>query len=152
MSAIKPQASYPYRWTDRAICVKRRHPRILIVDDNTNAAEALAAYLDGGPFKVLAVYGGAAAIAAACIWKPDALLLDISMPVIDGFSVARALRQNAKTSSMVIVALTAHDDAFVKQRASEGDFDGYCQKGLMLQSLMALLHSFIESANCLGLG
>lgn len=145
MSATKLQASCPHRWTDRAVRVRRRHPRILIVDDNSNAAEALAAYLECAPFKVLAVYGGAAAVAAACIWKPDALLLDISMPEMDGFSVARALRHNAQTSSMVIVALTAHDDVFVKQRAAKGDFDGYCQKGLMLQTLTALLESFIRS-------
>ncbi|KMZ13162.1 Two-component response regulator [Candidatus Burkholderia humilis] len=121
--------------------VKKRATRVLVVDDNSNGADAFAAFLSSGQAKVLAVYGGAAAIAAACVWKPDVVLLDISMPEIDGFYVAKALRGNARTSTAIIVALTAHDESFVKQNANKEDFDAYCQKGLMLESLTSLLGS-----------
>jgi two-component system, OmpR family, response regulator len=142
---IRPNVA-PRRWTNRSVFVRTRATRVLVVDDNNNGADALAAFLSSGRSKVLAVYGGAAAIAAACVWKPDVILLDISMPEIDGFYVAKALRSNARTSTAIIVALTAHDESFVKQNADEKDFDAYCQKGLMLESLTSLLVSLTEAS------
>jgi CheY-like chemotaxis protein len=61
------------------------------------------------------------------------------MPEMDGFAAAKALRGDDRTSSLIIVALTAHDRRYVEARASEEDFDGYCQKGLMLEPLIDLL-------------
>jgi CheY-like chemotaxis protein len=121
-------------------------PRVLVVDDNSNGADALATYLELGKLKVTAVYGGAAAIAAACVWKPDVVLLDISMPQVDGFAVAKALRDNACTASTVIVALTAYDEGVVRRGSAHTDFDAYCQKGHMLDSLSSLLVSFTQGA------
>ncbi|MFM0523253.1 response regulator [Caballeronia jiangsuensis] len=133
-------------WTTRCISARGRVPRVLVVDDNSNGADALATYLGlGSKLKVAAVYGGAATIAAACVWKSDVVLLDISMPQVDGFTVAKALRGNARTASTVIVALTAHDEGVVRQRSSDAEFDAYCQKGLMLDSLSSLLVSFTQS-------
>jgi CheY-like chemotaxis protein len=133
------------RWTSRSLHVRDRAPRVLIVDDNSNAADALAAYLGSAKLNTAAVYGGAAAIAACCVWRPDVVLLDISMPVIDGFAVAKALRSNARTSAAIIVALTAHDESFVTRNATPSDFDAYCQKGLVLDSLATLLASLTQT-------
>ncbi|SAK84697.1 response regulator receiver protein [Caballeronia fortuita] len=127
------------RWTSRTTTVIGRDPRVLIVDDNRNAADALAAYLALCELEVKPVYGGGAAVAAAGDWQPDVVLLDISMPQIDGFQVARILRNDSRTAETIIVALTAHDDDFVRRKASETDFDAYCQKGQLLQPLMMLL-------------
>jgi two-component system, OmpR family, response regulator len=138
-------AATPRRWTSRTAPVTGRATRVLVVDDNRNVADALTAYLDCGVLKTLAVYGGIAAIAASCVWRPDIVLLDISMPSVDGFAVAKCLRGNARTSTAVIVALTAHDETFVQQRASPTDFDAYCQKGLVLDSLDGLLASVTTS-------
>lgn len=136
------------RWTARCISARGRVPRVLVVDDNSNGADALATYLGlGSKLQVAAVYGGAAAIAAACVWKPDVVLLDISMPEVDGFTVAKALRGNARTASTVIVALTAHDEGVVRQRSSDAEFDAYRQKGLMLNSLSSLLVSFTQDGS-----
>ncbi|WP_371747383.1 response regulator [Caballeronia sp. Sq4a] len=134
------------RWTSRTFLARGRSPRVLVVDDNSGGADALAAYLAMVKHKVAAVYGGAAAIAAACVWKPDVVVLDISMPRIDGFAVARALRTNLRTATAVIVALTAHAEDFVAKRSSHTDFDAYCQKGLMLDALPSLLSSFMRDA------
>jgi CheY-like chemotaxis protein len=142
---IRP-AQTARRWTSRTFLARGRSPRVLVVDDNSSGADALAAYLEMSKHKVTAVYGGASAIAAACVWKPDVVLLDISMPRIDGFAVARALRSNLRTAAAVIVALTAHDERFVKQSSCHMDFDGYCQKGLMLDALSSLLTSFTRDA------
>jgi two-component system, OmpR family, response regulator len=135
----------PRRWTTRSASVPARSMRVLVVDDNKNTADALAAYLESAALKALAVYGGIAAIGTSCIWKPDVVLLDISMPGVDGFTVANTLRANARTSAIVIVALTAHDESFVKAKAAEGDFDAYCQKGLVLDELSSLLLSLTHA-------
>ena len=131
----------PLRWTSRSANVIGRNPRILVVDDYVHGADALATYLEVSRLsaQALAVYGGTAALSVAFNWKPDIVLLDISMPEMDGFAVAKALRGDDRTSSLVIIALTAHDRRYVEDRASEEDFDGYCQKGLMLEPLIDLL-------------
>lgn len=71
---------------------------------------------------------------------------------MDGFAVANTLRANAQTSDIVIIALTAHDQRYVKTRASEADFDGYCQKGLMLEPLIDLLLDCTQTAHDSGTG
>ncbi|WP_061167417.1 response regulator [Caballeronia hypogeia] len=132
-------ALIPRRWTSRSLSINGRAPRVLVVDDNSNAADALAVYLGFSRLDVRVVYDGAAAIATALSWRPDVVLLDISMPVVDGFVVAKTLRDNARTSGAFIVALTAHDEGFVRQRAAESEFDAYCQKGQVLDTLSQLL-------------
>ncbi|MBC8640823.1 response regulator [Caballeronia sp. EK] len=117
---------------------------MLVVDDNRNSADALATYLGLVGFKVQTEYSGAAAISKARAWVPDVVLLDISMPEMDGFAVARNLRTDMRTSPPIIVALTAHDEKYVKDRATGPDFDAYCQKGLMLEPLVILLNELSE--------
>jgi CheY-like chemotaxis protein len=68
------------------------------------------------------------------------------MPQVDGFAVAKALRDNARTASTVIVALTAHDEGVVRRGSAHADFDAYYQKGHMLDSLSSLLVSFTQGA------
>lgn len=100
MEMTRP-AHEAWRWTSRTFLARGRS---LVVDDNSIGADALAAYLEMSNHKVTAVYGGAAAIAAS-VWKPDVVLLDISMPRIDGCAVARALGSNLRTAASVILAL-----------------------------------------------
>ncbi|MGN8112449.1 response regulator [Paraburkholderia sp. 22098] len=113
--------------------------QVLVVDDNENAADALTIYLALSGINAKAAYGGATAIALALEWRPDVILLDISMPGLDGFAVAKRLRDEPQVSDVVIVALTAHDESYVSGRATPNDFDAYCQKGQMLAALDALL-------------
>src|SRR5690606_25112578 len=68
---------------------------ILVVDDNRDAAESLSYVLEVHGHRVQALASGAAAIAAASVKLPDAVLLDIAMPAMDGHEVARRLRQIA---------------------------------------------------------
>lgn len=129
----------PTRWTHRTTPIRGRAPRILVVDDNQSGADALATYLELVSMSVQAAYDGRSAIALAKIWRPDIVLLDISMPGLDGFDVAKLLRADLQVSSVIIVALTAHDEAHVRARATPAEFDAYCQKGLVLDPLTRLL-------------
>jgi CheY-like chemotaxis protein len=70
-----------------------------------------------------------AAIPAINGWTPDIAVLDINMPDMDGFAVARQLRQHRRTQHIVIVAFTAQDEFTIRANGIAAGFDGYCQKG-----------------------
>jgi CheY-like chemotaxis protein len=134
------------RWTDRVALIPQLSPRVLVVDDNVNAADALATYLSLFGLSTKTAYGGRVAVIAWLEWHPDIVLLDISMPDLDGFKVARMMRGNSRSSETVVVALTAHDESFVSQKASSFEFDAYCQKGHMLTALTSLIAELIHAA------
>jgi two-component system, OmpR family, response regulator len=127
--------------------LRGRAPRILIVDDNSESADALATFLGLISLTAQASYDGAAAILKAADWIPDVVLLDISMPEVTGFQVATALRSNPRTTHAIIVAVTAHEEQYVKERTTSADFDAYCQKGLILEPLFALLTELSENGS-----
>ena len=127
------------RWSDRKVAFKEGAPRVLIVDDNENAADAMAMLLSLKGMNTRTAFGGLQAIAMAIDWVPDVVLLDISMPDVDGFAVATVLRADWRTEKIVILAFTAHDERDVNRKASNVEFDGYCQKGQAVESLVDML-------------
>jgi CheY-like chemotaxis protein len=87
----------------------RAPPRVLVVDDNVKAVEMLATLLEREGYLALRAYGGAEAIQAAHAAPPDLVILDLMMPDVSGFEVARALRASAQTACIPILVLTAKD-------------------------------------------
>ncbi len=83
--------------------------RVLVVDDNVQAVELVATVLQAEGCRVLRAYGGAEAIEAARSDPPDIVILDLMMPEVSGFEVARALRETARTARIPILVLTAKD-------------------------------------------
>jgi CheY-like chemotaxis protein len=83
--------------------------RVLVVDDNVQAVELLAGALDAMGYGVLRAYGGAEAIEAARGARPDLVILDLIMPEVSGFEVAKALRASVETAHIPILVLTAKD-------------------------------------------
>ena len=102
--------------------------RILIIDDNEDAAAALAMLVEelGGETRV--AHDGAAGLHAVDEFHPDVVLLDIGMPGMDGYETCRRLRLAPGGSSMVIVALTGWGQDQDKQRAIDGGFDAHVTK------------------------
>jgi CheY-like chemotaxis protein len=100
--------------------------RILVVDDNEDAAESLGMLLRVFGHDVHVAHDGAAALAEAASWAPEVVLLDIGLPVMDGFQVARSLR--AGNGALRLVALTGRCDAEDRQRGQEAGFDAYLVK------------------------
>ena len=82
------------------------HPRILIVDDNRDELQMLRTALKGR-FEVLEASDGFDAYALACAERPAAIVLDIAMPVVDGWTVLRKLRTNPSTKDIPVVIFTA---------------------------------------------
>ena len=83
--------------------------RVLVVDDNVKAVELLATALEAERYGVIRAYGGAEAIEAARSAPPDVVILDLMMPGVNGFEVARALRESENTARIPILVLTAKD-------------------------------------------
>jgi two-component system, OmpR family, response regulator len=119
--------------------------RILVVDDNHNAAEALAAYLSFEKVDSRTAFGGLEAISIGSAWLPHAIAMDISMPECNGVQAALALRQDGRTSGIAIIAFTALDEAEVCRHLTDQEFDGYCQKGQSPANLLALVMTFAHA-------
>src|ERR1041384_5112883 len=90
--------------------------RVLVVDDNRDVANSVAALLRLLGHTVLPAYDGATALALAGNFKPDVAILDLNMPKMDGFEVARQLRELPDLKPLKIVALTALDETMLAHR------------------------------------
>ena len=80
---------------------------ILIVDDKTNNLQLLSEYLKKANYKVLIAQSGTKAIETAKVLRPDLILLDVMMPVMNGFDVGRHLKSNLETKDIPLIFMTA---------------------------------------------
>lgn len=98
--------------------------RVLIVEDNPDGADSLAMFLRLSGFDVRVAYGGQEGVEAALGDPPNAVLCDINMPYVDGFDVARQLRE-ALPDPPLLVAVTARHEQDLLRPAGEAGFDHY---------------------------
>jgi CheY-like chemotaxis protein len=97
--------------------------RVLIVDDNQDAAISMAMVLGAVGFDVETSFDGQRALKVAERFKPDACVLDINMPGMDGYELARRLRENAAGTPPVLATVTAYSDHAHLDRAVDAGFD-----------------------------
>lgn len=103
--------------------ISAKPPRVLVVDDNPDAAASLAKLLGAAGFQVEATFDGEAALAAARRFRPDACVLDIAMPGMDGYELARGLRRLARNRPLVLATVTGYHDNDHLDRAVDAGFD-----------------------------
>lgn len=115
--------------------------RVLIADDNVDAAVALAEWLETMGYEVHTAFDGAEAFEMACRLHPDAVLLDISMPLLRGDEVCRRLRAEPWARSALIVAITGHSGAKERARSMAAGFDVYIVKPVDPREIRTLLQS-----------
>ncbi|WP_198320733.1 hybrid sensor histidine kinase/response regulator [Azohydromonas aeria] len=113
--------------------------RVLVVDDNVDAADSLAMMLQLIGHEARAVHDGAAALEQAPAWQPDIVLLDIGLPGMDGYEVARRLRADAALAGTLLVALTGWGSEADKRRSAEAGFDAHLTKPVALGDVEAVL-------------
>ncbi|SMP78349.1 ATP-binding protein [Noviherbaspirillum suwonense] len=113
--------------------------RILVVDDNRDAVDALAMMLKLGGNDVEIAYEGMAALAIAQSFVPDAVVLDIGLPGIDGYEVARRLRARPETAGALIVAVTGYGQKEDRERSRAAGFDHHLVKPIESDALLKLL-------------
>ncbi|SDC72264.1 PAS domain S-box-containing protein [Massilia sp. PDC64] len=119
-------------------CTALAGHRVLVVDDNADAADTLALLLDTHGARARAVYGGPAALAALPGFAPTVVLLDLGMPEMDGFDVARAIRAEGH-AHVRIVALTGWGQQADRERTRAAGFDHHLTKPVDLGALAAWL-------------
>jgi PAS domain S-box-containing protein len=118
--------------------------RILVVDDNRDAADSLAMLCEFGGHAALAAYSSAQALEVAAQLKPDVALLDIGLPDIDGYELARRLRHKGE-SVPLLIAITGYGQAEDRLRAQSAGFDYHFVKPVNVESLLKLLSSMTGS-------
>jgi signal transduction histidine kinase/CheY-like chemotaxis protein len=115
--------------------------RILVVDDNRDSAESLATLLRLVGNDVRTAHDGAEALAVAAAYQPDLMLLDIGLPVLNGYEVARRLRTEPGYGRPVLVALTGYGSDEDRRRSLVAGFDHHLVKPVDFDTLQQLLAS-----------
>jgi DNA-binding response OmpR family regulator len=112
--------------------------RVLVVDDNADAADSLAMLLQVRGDEVRVAYDGEEALFAEQQFKPDVLLLDIGMPKLSGYDVARRVR-DARGPGVLLVAITGWGQEEDRQRARDAGFDHHFTKPVDYAALLAVI-------------
>lgn len=115
------------------------HKRILVIDDNVDASEALAMLLANEGHKVETRQDGVSGISAAETFKPDVVLLDIGMSGMDGYQVAKSLRESTTQKDVVLVAVTGYGLPVDRLRSAEAGFDHHLTKPVDYEALIRLV-------------
>jgi two-component system OmpR family response regulator len=117
--------------------------RVLIVEDNTDGADSLAVFLQVSGFDVRVAYSGQQGVEAALADPPNAVLCDINMPGVDGFAVARRLREELREPPL-LVAVTARREQDLLRPAGEAGFDHYFIKPADPVEIAGLLSEYAD--------
>jgi two-component system cell cycle response regulator DivK len=124
-------------------------PRILIVEDNEWSRDMLLRRLSRRGYQVLCAPDGRRGIAMAHEQSPDLIVMDMSLPEIDGWEAVRYLKADPATRAIPIVALTAHAMASDRKKAMDAGCDDYHTKPVDFESLLRSLEGFLEARNSL---
>jgi CheY-like chemotaxis protein len=119
--------------------------RILIADDNKDAAETLGIFLELSGHEIHLAHSGVQALELANQLKPDVAVLDIGMPDMNGYEVAKRIRREPWGAGLTLIALTGWGQDSDKQRAQEAGFDHHCTKPVDPDTFERLFASRIES-------
>jgi CheY-like chemotaxis protein len=115
------------------------HRRMLVVDDNVDAADSLSMVLDALGHSVKAAYEGATALELMDSFAPEVVLLDIGLPEMDGLEVARRIRARPDGEAVRLIALTGWGQDEDKRRTQEAGFDEHLTKPVDAVSLATLI-------------
>jgi len=115
--------------------------RCLVVEDNVDAAQLLEFALESEGHQVHVTYDGPDAVAAAATFKPDAVVLDIGLPRMNGYDVARAIRRIPGCEDILIIAVTGYGQEADRQKSREAGCDHHLVKPIDLNSLLSALAS-----------
>jgi CheY-like chemotaxis protein len=109
--------------------------RILVIDDNRDAAQSLSMLLSGEGHTVGLAYDGPSGLETALAERPQIVLLDIGLPGMDGYAVARALRQQPGLDRMQLIALSGYGRKEDREQARAAGFNGYLTKPVNFDEL-----------------
>ncbi len=118
--------------------------RILLVEDNEMNRDMLSRRLTRKGYEVVIAMDGGQGLAMATSTSPDLILMDMSLPVIDGWEATRQLRAAPETHALPIIALTAHAMSGDREKALEAGCDDYDTKPIELPRLLAKIELLLD--------
>jgi CheY-like chemotaxis protein len=113
--------------------------RVLICDDNVDSANTWAALLDAEGYDVRISHFGQRCVEEALAWRPQAALVDIGLPGMDGYAVARALRAAPGGNAILLIAVTGYDRPNDRAQAHAAGFDHHFRKPADVDEVLSLL-------------
>jgi two-component system cell cycle response regulator DivK len=122
----------------------REVPLVLLAEDFEDARELYRDYLEFSGFAVQTANNGREAIAQALALNPDIILMDASMPVLDGWQATRELKSNPSTQHIPILALTAHAFEDARREAQDVGCDGFVTKPCLPDDLVVKVRAALE--------
>ena len=122
-------------------------PRLLLVEDNEESREGLSRHLRRKGFEVLVAVDGRQGLEAARSANPDLILMDMSLPIIDGWEATRQLKAAAETQRIPIIALTAHAMVGDREKALAAGCDDYDVKPIELERLLGKIEALLARAS-----
>jgi CheY-like chemotaxis protein len=126
---------------------KDQRPRVLIVDDYPDAREMYSEYLQYSGFDVVEAQNGQEALQRAVDEQPDIILMDLSLPVMDGWEATRRLKADKRTASIPVVALTGHALAGISDGAKKAGCDAFVTKPCLPEDLVREIRKVLDDLN-----
>jgi len=121
--------------------------RILLVEDNEMNSDMLARRLERRGYEVVIAVDGAAGLEAAQQKTPDLILMDMSLPVLDGWEATKRLKSAPETAGIPVIALTAHAMSADRDKALEAGCDDYDTKPIEFTRLLMKIESLVKEIN-----
>jgi CheY-like chemotaxis protein len=121
-------------------------PKVLIVEDNEMNRDMLSRRLERRGFEVAIAVDGGEAVTCARSEKPDLILMDMSLPVMNGWEATRIIRDDANTAGIPVIALTAHSMPGDREKAMEAGCNDYDTKPVDLPRLLGKMAALGVSA------
>lgn len=129
---------------------KERKPRVLLVDDYPDAREMYAEYLQFSGYEVIEAANGMEALQRALDSAPDIILMDLSLPVMDGWEATRRLKSDERTAPIPVVALTGHALAGISEGAKKAGCDAFVTKPCLPEDLVREIRNVLEARDDAG--
>jgi len=120
---------------------------ILLVEDNEMNRDMLTRRLARKGFEVATAEDGVRGVELAKTCRPDIVLMDLSLPLLDGWEATRLLKQSADTQAIPIIALTAHAMAGERERALQAGCDDFDTKPIDLERLLGKIQALLAQAS-----
>src|SRR5258706_12521398 len=123
---------------------KADRPRVLLVDDYPDAREMYSEYLEFSGFDVVEAGNGMEALQQAGDTSPDIILMDLSLPVMDGWEAPRRLKADQRTKAIPVVALTGHALAGISEGAKQAGCDAFVTKPCLPEDLVREIRKILD--------